>query len=394
MRLLLAFLALCPLLGAQNAVVILADDLGAVDLEVLSSNGWTPNLDLLAAQGVTFTRAFGAPVCSPAREQLLYGRWSRQGYGTCPDPGPEGQSVAGFWKGPKALLGKWHLSGFCGAHGVGFDWRAGSCTSITYPRPPPFPGTWERWDGCSSSEDENYPPQVIVTEAIDWLAEMEKLKSKGPWLLIIAGPLPHQPFHEPPSELLPVGYPPGGYPSTPPFAKRRAQYEAMVVALDTLVGSVMEKVDLKETRVIFASDNGTPELAVPGGQKAKGTTFERGIRIPLVIAPRAEEAPAVYSELVSLVDVFATLLGSGPDGLDLSGVVEGESQAPIREYVFAGFGEDVCARSARYKLRRFGTAEEFYDLELDPSETINLILEPTKQTLIGEHRTWLDANLP
>jgi len=62
-----------------NIVFILADDLGYGDVQCLNPQGGkikTPNLDRLAAQGMTFTDAHGASsVCTPTRYGVLTGRY-------------------------------------------------------------------------------------------------------------------------------------------------------------------------------------------------------------------------------------------------------------------------------------------------------------------------------
>src|SRR6476469_10740976 len=71
-----------------NIVVILADDLGYVDI---GFNGCpdipTPNIDSLAANGVLCTNGYAThPYCSPSRAGIITGRYQqRYGY----DSGPE-----------------------------------------------------------------------------------------------------------------------------------------------------------------------------------------------------------------------------------------------------------------------------------------------------------------
>src|SRR6476620_7991159 len=59
-----------------NIVVILADDLGAVDLGCYGADlHETPRLDALAKQSVHFRQAYAsAPVCSPTRAALMTGK--------------------------------------------------------------------------------------------------------------------------------------------------------------------------------------------------------------------------------------------------------------------------------------------------------------------------------
>ena len=81
----------------------------------------TPNLDRLAAEGVNFTHAFTPnPLCTPARNSLLFGQWSFQ-HRVLANPDTE------FHRGPLtdavsfssllagagwdlAYVGKWHVS--------------------------------------------------------------------------------------------------------------------------------------------------------------------------------------------------------------------------------------------------------------------------------------------
>src|SRR4051812_29019383 len=64
--------------GRPNVVLILADDLGFMDLGCNNPATFyeTPNLDRLAARGVRFTNGYAAcPVCSPTRASILTGKY-------------------------------------------------------------------------------------------------------------------------------------------------------------------------------------------------------------------------------------------------------------------------------------------------------------------------------
>ena len=69
-----------------NVVFILADDLGFNDTTLYGGTTFyqTPNIQRLAARGMTFGRAYTAsPLCSPTRASLLTGRnHTRVGSGT------------------------------------------------------------------------------------------------------------------------------------------------------------------------------------------------------------------------------------------------------------------------------------------------------------------------
>jgi len=129
----LPFLAAIPLVGlAQNGfsqkpvikpnvVFIYADDIGFGDL---SCNGaktiLTPNVDILASQGVRFTNLHSsAATCTPSRYALLTGEyaWRREGTGIATgDAGsiirPERYTLADVFKNAgyqTGVVGKWHL---------------------------------------------------------------------------------------------------------------------------------------------------------------------------------------------------------------------------------------------------------------------------------------------
>ena len=63
-----------------NVIVIVADDLGAMDLSCYGSKFHrTPHLDKLAAEGMRFTQAYSAcPVCSPSRVAILTGQYPQR----------------------------------------------------------------------------------------------------------------------------------------------------------------------------------------------------------------------------------------------------------------------------------------------------------------------------
>ncbi|HPM81453.1 MAG TPA: arylsulfatase [Candidatus Anammoximicrobium sp.] len=110
-----------------NLVYILCDDLGYGDVKCLNPEGKipTPNMDRIAAAGMTFTDAHsGSSVCSPTRYGVLTGRYSwrsRLKHGVLGGLSPrliepDRMTVAAFLRQHgyhTAAIGKWHL---------GMDW--------------------------------------------------------------------------------------------------------------------------------------------------------------------------------------------------------------------------------------------------------------------------------
>jgi len=106
-----------------NIVYLLADDLGYGDLSCLNKDSKipTPNIDRLAAAGMTFTDAHSASaVCTPTRYGILTGRYpwrTRMKSGVLggfspPLIEPGRMTVASMLKAQgyhTAAFGKWHL---------------------------------------------------------------------------------------------------------------------------------------------------------------------------------------------------------------------------------------------------------------------------------------------
>lgn len=104
-----------------NVIVILADDLGYGDLECYGAkNVATPNINLLASQGVKHTNTHAvAATSTPSRYSLLTGEYSWRRPGTDIAPGnsgmiirPEMYTMADMFKNSgykTAAIGKWHL---------------------------------------------------------------------------------------------------------------------------------------------------------------------------------------------------------------------------------------------------------------------------------------------
>lgn len=399
-----------------NVLVILGDDFGWLDLERVA----TPNLDGLAARGMTFRRSYAFPVCSPTRYGLHFGRYPRRdgiGDGVSPGlPGPDNpapplalDSLAEVLRlsprGPThtALFGKWHLGTNELDDGPDPDWGPYDFGALT----PNLQG-FERWFGSQGNLADysawtsitdgviapttEYASAAVLREFLAWWPAQT-----GPRFAFVAFHNAHADFHVPPPELLPPGYP------TP--RGNRAKFEAMLASLDVLLGRLLEVVDLSNTYVFFLSDNGTPpgvalEDCPPHPWDpftpfdcTKLTAFEPGIRVPLFVAGPDVPPGTETQALVSCVDLMATvcaLVGDsapGEDSVSFAPTLRDPSLSP-RRYLFSEiFGEfplslggsamkqESAAVGARYKLHRFNGVEKLYDLALDPREAAPLDLD-------------------
>jgi arylsulfatase A-like enzyme len=302
----------------------------------------------------------------------------------------------------QAAVGKWHLSTFkspsAGLHPLlfGFRWYAGSLANLNITNIPGAPrGTYEHWqkntNGILSFSD-TYATTDTVTDALE---RIEALKS--PWFLWVAFNASHSPFHEPPPGL-----------HTRPSPKTDIErFDAATEALDGEIGRLLNSMNaetLALTTVIFSSDNGTPEAATApplDPSRGKGTLYEGGINVPLIISGPAVKKPGSESAaLVHAVDVFATvaeLAGvdvtrlenehGAPvaiDGISLLPYLEDPALSSQRELVFQDaftpngpgpYRSDTrMIRNHRYKLvQSIETGDEFFDLRGRTDDGPNLL---------------------
>lgn len=377
------------LLALQGSVVLVVlDDVGQKDLDIVSQNGFSPNIDFLKSCGIEYRNAHANPSCSPTRRSLLFGEYyTDQADLGCNAPTGKEPPLA-LTSLPEAiapiesdLIGKWHLGSHPGyppwetaaqAHGFAV-WRAGTpvnlgnyCTSVNYTN-------WLRVDDGVSANVTSYNPRDQRDQAVQ---ELQGAKIAGqPIFLVVSLNLAHGPFHRPPANMLPAGY--------PATFTDRDKYEAMICAADGIVGALAVELNLAEDTIIIVGDNGTPEALAPNPAKAKFSTFERGIHVPLIVATEVLGAlqGTESTRLTHVADLYPTIgqwfgCVTAGDGLSL---FSGVAHASIVCGTLRDSGEyDRCARGPRFKFRRFTddqaqTSEYLYDLLVDPGETVNQV---------------------
>ena len=399
--------------SVPNVLIVLFDDVAERDVGTIS----TPAFDRLAAGGLRFRRAYAAPMCSPARRQLLFGYYQTAASGspcaqrsefTPPSPSelslPRALQRAGY---RTALFGKWHL-GVTGdvpweraAQQHGFDvWRAGVSANVNS-ECPGFPAlgkytSWVRVDDGESSISTQYQTHAVRDAFLGWHAEV----GHEPWFALVAFQAPHQPYHSPPGRKV---------------RTKRGKYEAMLEAGDEALGAILAGVDLERTLVIVTADNGTPPSATSSVQdpgKVKESTFEDGIRVPMAWHHRGLlGAPRETGALVSFVDFLPTIVElagaevtdeerAGWDGVSIVPLLESAEARP-RDHVFVGIHRtttdglrDLCVVGERWKYRELHQETFLFDLEEDPRETHNRSGEPDLEVIEAELRARLRKHAP
>ena len=338
---------------APNIVLILADDLGWNDVGFNGAEFYeTPNLDRMAREGLVFSNAYsGGPNCAPTRASLISGMypprhmvytpggkakidprrmrlwvpvqqrfWERSGV-TDPIPDafeirqaldPSVVSIAEVLKQgdyATARFGKWH---------VGPDTQGFEASSS---------------DGKPGTEKKHYDDPNVTFDLTDAGVGFIKDNHHRPFFLYLShwdvhGPLVARPQLVAKYEEKLASWTSNEKPYNPTYA-------AMVEAVDTSVGRILEAIDefdlAEKTLVIFSSDNGGTRVSINQPLRGvKGSLYEGGVRVPTcmrwpdVIAAGTKSLTPITS--VDFLPTFAELAGvSLPAGQP----VDGESFAPL-----------------------------------------------------------------
>ena len=404
-----------------NVLLVIGDDIG---VDVIRAYGehpepaLTPTIDTIADNGVLFRNAWAHPLCSPARASIYTGRHAfRHGVlhpggaalPTSEQTLPELLSAEGY---ATALFGKWHLgrgqTGWPSDHG--FQTFAGSLSNID---------DYFEWDKATESggargtqaTSNTYATLANVTDLRAWL-----LQQSGPWMATLAFNAGHSPMHVPPDFLLSsttqqslAGNPGDLCDGTGPDRAEDC-YRAMVEAADTALGYLIRWMystgRLTNTLVIFVGDNGTPGNAVIRHDAftrnhAKGTVYEGGVNVPLVIAG----GPALNllageenEELVQAMDIFRTVLDAAGasaastevvDGNSLYGMIDGSGTSGhpiVYSELFtdqAGAEQDLWTVSdGATKFMSLDGIRQCFDLVTDGRERQNLYDDPNADTSV------------
>ena len=422
--LVLLLLASTNLIAAEppNVVLIVADDLGAMDLGCYGSKFHrTPHLDKLAADGMRFTQSYSAcPVCSPSRAAIMTGRYPQRFQLTDWLPGRpdrpeqrlrrptlrnhlplEAVTIADLLKPAGyvcASIGKWHLGG----EGFeptkqGFDVNiagdaAGSPQSYFAPFSKP---NGKAMPGLGVAADGEYLPDRLTTEAEKFITA----NRERPFFLYLPHFTPHTPLKA--KEELVKKYPAA---STFKGQQNNPIYAAMLESLDESVGHIVAKLDeLKlsdRTIVLFTSDNGglattegpnTPATSNAPLREGKGWLYEGGIRVPLLVKwPGNVKGNSTSDVPVCGIDLLPTIRDAcireseellPTDGVSLLPLIK-QSGTIVRESLFwhyphyanQGGKPGGIVRSGEWKLVELYEEgrRELFHVAKDVSESRNL----------------------
>jgi len=372
-----------------NILLIIADDVGldAMPGYDFGENKPTmPILDGLAAQGITYDNLWSAPLCSPTRATILTGRYGfRKGVLSVDNQISESETSlhthirenAGY---ADAILGNWHLSG------ARADADDPNKLGVTHCAGYLSGSLQDYWDwpltvNGSTNDSNLYATTVFTYLAIDWISQQS-----SPWFLWLARTAPHTPFYLPPDRLHARIHLIGT--ESDIEARPRAYYFAAMEAMDAEIGRLLQGVDLETTLVIFIGDNGTPGQVVQSPverMRAKGSIYEGGIHVPMIIAgagvTRSGERDSLLINTADLYATIADVAGTGTTNIHDSISFRSTFTAAVsgtRTFAYSEIGSDDTVdwaiRNERYKLIGKDTGmRELYDLSTDPFEAVELI---------------------
>lgn len=322
----------------------------------------TPNIDRLAAEGVSFPNAVaGTPLCSPFRGSLVTGRYPHRSTVPGHDSplSPDMQTVAHTFRenGYRTCwIGKWHLDG---------DRKELDLTKQENNRrfrqiPPERRGGFEDWwayennnrpydcrvhtdrDGKTESfRLPGYETDSLTDLLIDWIKRQTEERPDQPFFGALSVQPPHNPYvapeeymarHNPARLKLRPNVPDVGWVTE--LARRELSgYYASIERLDWNLGRIrkaLEQLGIQEhTYIVFFSDHGDQHGS--HGQFRKTAPWEESIRIPFIVGGPSREHQ-MLTEVpmpVNHVDIAPTTLGicgiSKPahmDGFDYSPVIK------------------------------------------------------------------------
>lgn len=428
-----------------NIVLFMVDDLGWLDhdLELGGQHApaerpfRTPNLVRLAAQGVRFSQAYaGAPVCTPTRVSWMTGRspgalhvtyWTlRSGVDTsAPFPGlePPAWQIDGLQPGVVTLPGLLRDAGYRTIHvgkahfgalgtpgrdprNLGFDVNvAGHAAGApgSYQGRDNFKGKDPVWDvpGLEAYHGQD----VFLTEAlaIEAVRAIEgAVEDRQPFFLNFATYAVHTPIQA--NQRLLASY--------KDLDAHEAAYATLVESEDAALGAVLDALErlgiADDTLVVFTSDNGGLSAHGRGGEahthnaplrSGKGSAYEGGVRVPLVVrlpgasaTARELDTPVITYDLTPTLLSFAgvsvpTAVTDSFEGVDLAPILRGKAALVERSLYWnqphfwglqgPGIWPYSAVRRGDWKLiyRHADRGFELYDLAADLGETRNLAAE-------------------
>lgn len=412
-----------------NIIVIFTDDQGYADI---GANGQvddikTPNIDLLAKNGVRMTSGYvTAPQCIPSRAGLLTGRYQQRfgldHNGIIPLPLEEilisqRMQSAGYTTG---MAGKWHMD----PNHQSEEWIVKNLpelkgkkkfepSDIPFSKKIPYMSSNRGFDktfqgyindywATYTLDGKNIEAQWIKQQGYrldiqtDATVEFIEKNSDKPFFFYLSYFAPHVPLGATKKYL-------DRFPEDMPI--RRKYCLAMMSAIDDGVGRIKEtlrRMGVEDNTIIFfISDNGAPlkitmedkPISFQGGAwdgsmntpwvGEKGMLSEGGIRVPFIMNwPAGLPKGKIYDRPVISLDMAATcaaVAGLPPieelDGVNLIPYLNEKKEGDPHESLFWRFWGQWAIRMGDYKFLKTGESEYLFNVSSPEHENKNLIQE-------------------
>ena len=410
----------------SNVLFILVDDLGWRDLDCYGSTLYeTPNIDRLATQGMRFTSAYAASMCSPSRASIMTGKYpARMGITTwIGDKQPDNFHKNTKYLPPRyvdrlpleevtlaetlrehgyatQLAGKWHL----GPEGLfpedqGFDRNRGG---VNWSAPNGGKRYFSPYGNprLEDGPDGEHLPDRLAQETIAFMKEQSE--ARRPFFAYLPFYSVHVPLMAPDDLIekyrrmdLPEDQYRGNVVRKDYLAvQNNPVVAAMVEAMDRAVGKVLASLTelglSDDTIVILTSDNGgTNHTSNAPLRAGKCHLYEGGIRVPLIVRwPGRIVAGSTCSEMISCTDFYPTILDlldlplvpdQHLDGISIAPLLHGDDSLSRKTlyWHFPHYMRDEpssAIRSGDWKLIEFFEDDrlELYNLKKDIGEHVNL----------------------
>ncbi|MDI6450467.1 sulfatase [Anaerobaca lacustris] len=456
-----------------NIVFFFVDDLGWQDTSVpfweevteLNKRYRTPHMEKLANEGVKFTNAYAAAICSPTRISIMTGQnaarhrvtyWTRDlnqitgGNGPLLDAPQDWNYNALQPKGtdlnnsieaeplPALLSEAGYRTMHIGKAHLGTNYSPGECpTSIGFNDN--VSGFGSGGPGCflgrrnfgNEYAQHTYPwgvpdlehyhgMDLFLTEAhtIEAFRLMDDAVKNGqPFFLHMSHYAVHTPLRL--DQRFADNY--------PDLSGNELMYATMIEGMDKSLGDILRRLEAlgieDNTIVILYSDNGALTTILPRNyplRGGKGTGYEGGIRVPLIIKwPGAANPGSTCSVNVTAEDFYPTILAMAGvdmpaaykkdyvDGRDFTPLLNGEGSfdrdRPIffhQPHYHVGKPYSTVIKN-NWKLIYWheDSSVDLYDLKNDIREQNNLAVQNPKKTtelktLLGQHLSSVQAQMP
>lgn len=414
-----------------NVVLMYIDDLGYGDTGPFGAKDIpTPNIDQLAAEGVTCTASYITnPPCCPSRCSLIMGQYGQRfgKYGmsrglAIPEDRP---TLARF------LTEKGYATGHAGKWDIGDQTQGPLNVGFTEAarRPPMKKYTEEEIAALPKAvakfikKKKGVSYFYCLNEAGEdtWLTEYDgdsmvsfiESHKEEPFFLYWSPQAVHSSHLEVPESL--------SSRTTAPIDRRKLA--GGIVSVDDQVGKLLatlKKHELREnTLIIFSSDNGAnggeggTSTPYTGG-KGSGTQKEGWVRVPSIFSmPGTLPAGKRYDGMIANFDFYSTIanltcqtIPEHCDGKDLFPWLKGEKQGDAHEYLYWLNSEpgDAVRRhmiATRWKdwrlYRKYADDSwQLFNLKSDPREENNVAAGHPEvvQQLSAKHAEWEKTLVP